>query len=92
MFDLSDYSKDSKFFYPFNKKVIGKIKDEVKWKIVSQFVGIKPKMNSLIDADCKENKKAKRFNKSVVNNIKKVKKIVDVLFNEKLIRHNCIEF
>ena len=49
-------------------------------------------MNSLIDADGKENKKAKRFNKSVVNNIKKVKKIVDVLFNEKLIRHNCIEF
>ena len=30
LFDLSDYSKDSKFFYPFNKKVIGKIKDEVK--------------------------------------------------------------
>ena len=27
LFDLSNYPKDSKFFYPVNEKVIGKMKD-----------------------------------------------------------------
>ena len=39
LFDFSDYSKDSKFFDPVNKKVVGKIKDEFKGKIISEFVG-----------------------------------------------------
>ena len=38
---ISDYSRDSKFFNPFNKKVIGKIKDKLKRKIISEFVGVK---------------------------------------------------
>ena len=38
---ISDYSRDSKFFNPFNKKVIGKIKDKLKRKIISKFVGVK---------------------------------------------------
>ena len=29
-FDFSDYPEDSKVFDPVNKKVIGKMKDEVK--------------------------------------------------------------
>ena len=33
LFDFSDYPEDSKFFDPVNKKVIGKMKDEVKGKI-----------------------------------------------------------
>ena len=51
LFDFSDYSKDSKFFDPFNKKVVGKIKDELKGKIISEFVGLKSKMCSLIEVD-----------------------------------------
>ena len=47
-FDFSDYPKDSKFFDPVNKKVIGKIKDEVKGKIISEFVGLKSQMYSLV--------------------------------------------
>ena len=31
--DFSDYPQDSKFFDPVNKKVFGKMKDEVKGKI-----------------------------------------------------------
>ena len=38
---ISGYSRDSKFFNPFNKKVIGKIKDKLKRKIISKFVGVK---------------------------------------------------
>ena len=47
----------------------------VKWKIyskekiISETVGLKPKIYSLIDGDSKENKKVKRVNKNVAKNI-----------------------
>ena len=41
MLDFSDYLEDSKYFDPFNKSVIGKMKDKVKGKIISEFVGLK---------------------------------------------------
>ena len=41
LFDFSDYPLESKFFDPANKKVIGKMKDEFKGKIISEFVGLK---------------------------------------------------
>ena len=59
LFDFSDYLLNSKFFYPVNKKVIGKMKNEFKGKIISEFIGLKSKMYSLIDVDNEEVKKAK---------------------------------
>ena len=44
LFDVSDYSKDSKFFDETNKKVIRKMKDEFDGVIVTEFVGLKSKM------------------------------------------------
>ena len=86
LFDFSDYPQYSKIFDPVNKKVIGKMKDEVKGKIISEFVGLKSKMYSLIDVDGEGNKKAKGANKNVVKNIRH-EEYLDVSFNEKLIRH-----
>ena len=63
LFDFSDSSSNSKFFDLVNKKVIGKMKDEFKGKIISEFVGLKTKMDSLINADDKEVTKAKGVNK-----------------------------
>ena len=63
MFDFSDSSSNSKFFDLVNKKVIGKMKDEFKGKIISEFVGLKTKMDSLINADDKEVTKANGVNK-----------------------------
>ena len=51
LFDFSYYGLNSKFFDPVNKKVIGKMKDEFKERIISQFVGLKSKMYSLISVD-----------------------------------------
>ena len=85
MFDFSDYPQDSKSFYPANKKAIGQLKDELKGKIISEFVGLKSKMYSLIDVDNEEAKKAKGGNKNVIKYIRH-KKYVDVLFNKKIIR------
>ena len=86
MFDFSDYPRDSKFFDPVNKKVIGKLKDEFKGKTISEFVGLKSKMYSLIAADS-EVKKAKGVNKNVVESTIH-KEFGDVLFNKKWIRYN----
>ena len=41
LLDFSDYLEDSKYFDLFNKSVIGKMKDKVKGKIISEFVGLK---------------------------------------------------
>ena len=47
LFDFSNYPKDSKFFDPTNKKVIGKMKDEFGGVIVDKFVGLRSKMYSM---------------------------------------------
>ena len=46
LFDFSDYPLDSKFIDPVNKKVIGKMKDEFKGRIINGFSGLKSKMYS----------------------------------------------
>ena len=60
--------------------VIGKMKDEFKEKIISEFIELKSKMYSLINVDCEEVKKIKGVNKNIVKKIKH-KEFVAVLFN-----------
>ena len=81
LFDFSDYPLHLKFFDPVNKKVIGKMKDELKGKVISDFVGLKSKMYSLISVYNEEFTKAKGVKK-------RHKEFVSVLFNKKVIRHN----
>ena len=47
-FDFSDYLEDSKLFEPVSKKLIDRMKDELKGKINSKFVGLRLKMCSLV--------------------------------------------
>ena len=63
LFNYGDYPSNSKFYDPVNKKVVGKIKDEFKGRIISEFVGLKSKIYSLISVDNKEVTKAKGVNK-----------------------------
>ena len=83
LFDLSNYPLHSKFFDPVNKKVIGKMKDEFKGKIISEFAGLKSKMYSLISVVNEEVTKAKGVDRKVRH-----KEFVSALFNKKVIRHN----
>ena len=65
LFDFSDYSLNSKFFDLANKNVIGKMKDEFKGKMISEFIELKSNMySSLIAVDDEEVKKAKVVNKT----------------------------
>ena len=63
MFDFSDYPLNSKLLDPVIKKVVGKMKDEFRGEIISEFVGLKLKMYSLICVDDQEITKAKGVNK-----------------------------
>ena len=69
MFDFSNYSTKSKYYHNSNKLVIGKIKDETGGVAIEEFVGLKPKIYSvLVDnrEHCKRQNKAKGVNKNVV--------------------------
>ena len=46
LYDFSEYSTDHPNYDITNKKVLMKYKDELKSKIIIEFVGLKPKMNS----------------------------------------------
>ena len=78
LFDFSDCPLDSKFFDPANKKVIGKMKDEFKGKIFSEFVLLNSKMPSLTSVDDEEVTEARGVNKKI-----KHKKFVDVFLLKK---------
>ena len=83
LFDFGNYSKDSKIFNETNKNVIGKMKDEFGGAGVNEFVGLKSKMYSIRKINGKECNTAKGV--SIATEYNKFK---DVLFNEKIIRHN----
>ena len=59
LFDFSNYSKDSKFYDDSNKKVVGKMKDEMGGIIIDEFIGLKSKMYAIKKIDGNESNAAK---------------------------------
>ena len=82
LFDFTSYSKDSKFYDNSNKKVIGKIKDEMGGIIIDEFIGLKSKMYSIKKIDGRESNTAKG-----VNIITEFNESKDVFFNKQILRH-----
>ena len=73
LFDFSNYPVNSRYYDPKNNAVLGKMKDEFKGKIISEFVGLKSKMYSLISIDDEEVSKGKGVNRKVVrHNMKRI--------------------
>ena len=83
LFDFIEYLVSSKYHDITNKKVLGKMKDELKGQLISDFIGLKSKIYSLTSVDDEEVNKAKGVNKKL-----KHKEFVDVLFHKKIVRHN----
>ena len=83
LFDFSGYPVDLKFYDSTNEQVLGKMKDEFKGQIITEFISLKSKMHSLTSIDNKEISKAKGVNKKIRHN-----EYVECLFNEKVVRHN----
>ena len=82
LFDFSGYPKDSIYHDSLNKKVLGKMKDELNGVKIIEFVGLKSKMYLLIAENNKEINKAKEVNLKLRHS-----EYLDVLFNKKVARH-----
>ena len=46
LYDFSEYPKDHLYYNITNKRVLGKFKDEMKSLVITEFIGLKPKMYS----------------------------------------------
>ena len=57
--DFSDYPKDHQLHDESNKKVIGKMKDECAGTPIAEYIGLRPKLYSILSSDEKLIKKAK---------------------------------
>ena len=65
-YDTSNFPQDNPLHSTKNKKVLGKMKDECAGVPIAEFVGLRPKMYSILTADEKEIRKAKGVKKCVV--------------------------
>ena len=67
-FDTSDYTPDHPSGIPsgFNKKVLGKFKDEAAGKVIDEFVGLRAKLYSYKMLEGKESKKCKGGTRSTI--------------------------
>ena len=76
LFDFSGYDKKSGYYDCVNKKVIGKMRDEISGKIIAEFVGLRSKMYSIVTVDDEELIRAERVNRKLMHN-----EFNDVLFD-----------
>ena len=81
-FDFSNYSKDSKYYDPTNKKVLFKFKDKAAGKIITEFVGLRSKMYSYKKIDGKSSQRAKGIVKSAIAKNLSYDKFKEVLFGK----------
>ena len=86
-YDFSDYPKDHQLFSEQNKKTIGKFKDECSGTPIAEYVGLRPKMYSILRADEQLIKKAKGVKKYVITKQINFENYKDVLFNQKTYSH-----
>ena len=83
LFDNSGHPENSPYFNKTNKKIIGKMKDELAGSVIKEFVGLRSKMHSYITNQNEGDKKAKGVKKNVVKKDIKHENYKDVLFNDK---------
>ena len=86
-YDTSDYPKEHPLHSTVNKKVLGKMKDECAGTPISEYVGLRSKMYSVMKADEKNIRKAKGVKKNVVKKQIKHEQYKQVLFSKEQLWH-----
>ena len=87
LYDTSDYPKDHPLHSTANKKVLGKMKDECAGRQIAEYVGLRPKMYSILEASGGNIKKAKGVKKGVVKKRIRHEQYREALFEKKTFRH-----
>jgi hypothetical protein len=87
-YDFSDYPKEHPLHDETNKKVIGKMKDECASVLISEYVGLRPKLYSVLRADEEVIKKSKGTKKYVIKKHINFENYKDALFNKKTYTHS----
>ena len=82
LLDFSGYDRGSVYYDCVNKKIIGKMKDEMSSKIIAEFVGLRSKMYSIVTVDDEKLVRAKGVNKELMHN-----EFIDVFLYKKVVRH-----
>ena len=79
-FDTSDYNEDDETIPTgINKKIIGKFKDELKGKLMTEFITLASKVYAYLDDNNKEHKTVKGINKCVRDKVLRFNHYMDVL-------------
>ena len=85
--DFSNYSTESKYYDDSNKLVVYKMKHETAGVAAKEFVGLKPKVYSVLVDDSSEHTKAKCMNKNVIATISHGE-YKDAQLNKKSLKHS----
>ena len=87
LYDTSDFPEDHPLHSKVNKKVLGKMKDECAGHPIAEYVGLRPKMYSILEASGVCIKKAKGVKKNVVKKHIRHEQYREALFSKKTFRH-----
>ena len=86
-YDMSNHPADHFLQSNKNKKVLGKMKDECAGTPIAEFVGLKPKMYSILKADGGQERRSKGVKKCVVKKYILHEQYKAALFDPKMLRH-----
>ena len=84
-FDTSNYEVNRPLLTGKNEKVIGLMKDELRGKIITEFVTLRPKTYPYLTDDCKENKKAKGKKKCLIKRMIKFNDYKNCLLKDEVL-------
>ena len=87
LYDTSDYPRDHPLHSTVNKKVLGKMKDECAGRPIAEYVGLRSKMYSILEASGGNIKKAKGVKKAVVRKHIRHEQYREALIAKKTFRH-----
>ena len=87
-YDFSDYPKGHQLHNESNKKVIGKMKDECAGTQIAEYIGLRPKLYSILRSDEQLIKKAKGVKKYVIKKQINFENYKDALFHKKKYTHS----
>ena len=87
LYDTSDYPKNHPLYSAANKKVLGKMKDECAGRPLFKYIGLRPKMYSILEGGGASIKKAKGVKKAVVKKRIRHDQYKEALFEKRTFRH-----